>query len=427
MWDHDHELGIQYGFTPERMKSDTLNVSTPFDQPLVANYSAFYRMPLADTESIQDQMDAAGPAHFGYNEASHQFKMPPVSGRPELTFYASRSTVDTGVQFGARNPLPITNSLLQIVSQDTGENLTLNEQLGTRFSLPLRTEQEGIQSTLIFGFDFKRFRQASFNTNNFLETITFTNTQGKFSTNYVVSSAQPRRSTGVDYVPLNLELDVSDSDSWGSTSFNVDLNCNFVPGFSHDSAFGETAYSSKARSDYAVFQAGASREQTLYKDWIVSLSGNGQVANGALISNEQFPLGGMSSVRGYHEGEAYGDSGWRVSVEPRTPYLNLGMFARNVNARANGDAAASGPGDRTGAVAPLWMRASAFLDYGQVSLKAPPFGTADHVQLCGTGFGATISHGDWLNGRITFAWPLFNTPYTKAGVMQVYFGLGFQF
>jgi hemolysin activation/secretion protein/AraC-like DNA-binding protein len=427
LWDLDHEVGIQYGFTPERMKLDTLNVATPFDQPLIANYSAFYRLPLADTESIQGQMDAAGPARFGYNEASHQFKMPPVSGRPELTFYASRSTVDTGIQLTSVTPVSTGNPLLQISKQDSGENLTLNEQLGTRLSLPLRSEEEGIQASLILGFDFKRFRQASFNTNNFFETETFTNSQGKFSTNHIVSSAQPARSTGVDYVPMNVELDVSDSDSWGSSSFNASLNFNLMPGFSQDPAFSETAYSTKARADYLVFDIGASREQKVYKEWTVSLSGNGQIANGPLISNEQFPLGGMSSVRGYHEGEDYGDSGWRVSIEPHTPYLNLGMFARDVNARANGDDPKSGPGGNSGAVAPLWLRASTFVDYGQAYLRDAPTGTADRTQLCGVGFGATVSEGDWLNGRITFAWPLFDSPTTKAGVMQIFFGVGVQF
>jgi hemolysin activation/secretion protein len=176
-----------------------------------------------------------------------------------------------------------------------------------------------------------------------------------------------------------------------------------------------------------VFDIGSGREQKIYNEWTVSLSGNGQIANGPLISNEQFPLGGMSSVRGYHEGEDYGDSGWRVSIEPHTPYLNLGMFARDVNARANGDDPKSGPGGNSGAVAPLWLRASAFVDYGQAYLKDAPTGAADRTQLCGVGFGATVSEGDWLNGRITFAWPLFNSPTTKAGVMQIFFGVGVQF
>jgi len=59
---------------------------------------------------------------------------------------------------------------------------------------------------------------------------------------------------------------------------------------------------------------------------VVGLSG--QYANEPLISVEQFPLGGRYSVRGYLEGEAFGDHGWDLQVELRTPALRgfLGGF-----------------------------------------------------------------------------------------------------
>jgi len=59
---------------------------------------------------------------------------------------------------------------------------------------------------------------------------------------------------------------------------------------------------------------------------VVGLSG--QYANEPLISVEQFPLGGRYSVRGYLEGEAFGDHGWDLQVEVRTPALRgfLGGF-----------------------------------------------------------------------------------------------------
>ena len=41
------------------------------------------------------------------------------------------------------------------------------------------------------------------------------------------------------------------------------------------------------------------------------LSANGQWADGPLISNEQFAMGGLAGVRGYVDGQAYGDKGWR--------------------------------------------------------------------------------------------------------------------
>ena len=44
LWQHDHSLGVQYSFSPETYKAgDQWDF---YDRPLVANYSAFYRMPL---------------------------------------------------------------------------------------------------------------------------------------------------------------------------------------------------------------------------------------------------------------------------------------------------------------------------------------------------------------------------------------------
>ena len=52
---------------------------------------------------------------------------------------------------------------------------------------------------------------------------------------------------------------------------------------------------------------------------VVGLSG--QYADEPLVSTEQFPLGGRYSVRGYLEGEAFGDHGWDLQMEVRTPAL----------------------------------------------------------------------------------------------------------
>jgi hemolysin activation/secretion protein len=59
---------------------------------------------------------------------------------------------------------------------------------------------------------------------------------------------------------------------------------------------------------------------------VVGLSG--QYANEPLVSVEQFPLGGRYSVRGYLEGERFGDHGWDLQMEVRTPALKgfLGGF-----------------------------------------------------------------------------------------------------
>ena len=133
LWQHEHSLGVQYNFSPEAYKQgDQWDF---FDKPLVATYSAFYRLPLGNPSSIADAI-ASQPGTFGYNEATRRFNLPPPSGRPELTLYGSRATIDTGLQaLSTRNlatnlPPDVKKMEETIVQQD----LTLNDTLGFRLS-----------------------------------------------------------------------------------------------------------------------------------------------------------------------------------------------------------------------------------------------------------------------------------------------------
>jgi hemolysin activation/secretion protein/AraC-like DNA-binding protein len=306
LWDRDHQVGLQYSFTPTDFKSSTLHKTTFFDNPMIANYSAYYRMPLGTPLSVQEQINADS-LNFGYSEVTHQFRLPPVSGRPELNFYASRSTTDTGIKLLPRH-LVTQTSFITIVSQDSGEDVTLNEGFGSALSLPL-PEKMGIRSTLTLGVDFKRFRLASFNTNNFYITTVITNASGSQTIENTVSSGQPMRIQTVDYLPFNISLDLARPDKWGATLFNASVGFNVLPGFSGDKDFAQAAYNTNANSHYVKFNAGFSREQKIYKDWSVLLRGDGQWAHGPLIGNEQFAMGGLAGVRGYIDGEAYRDSG----------------------------------------------------------------------------------------------------------------------
>ena len=114
-------------------------------------------------------------------------------------------------------------------------------------------------------------------------------------------------------------------------------------------------------------------------------------------------------MRGYQDGQAYGDTGWRFTIEPQTPLCNIGMVGIE------------------GHEEPCWVRASVFLDYGQLhDLAAVPPGAPGFEQFCGTGFGFTANIGSHLDGRLTIAWPLINHPGESASG-RVYFGVGGQF
>ena len=404
LWDLEHQAGLQYSFSPEKQKLQDIYSSNPFDSPLIANYSGYYRMPLGGLPSVQEEINA-NPSSFGYSEVTHQFRLPPAAGHADLTFYASRATADTGIQYG---PLALVSSTtnITVTTQTSGENFTLNENLGTRLSLPL-PEIAGVRSTFSVGVDFKRYRLTSFNTNNFYESIE-TSISPPVFVNSTNSPGNPTRFASVDYLPFNVGLDTAIPDKLGMTFFNANVSFNVLHALSGNSDFANAAYTTNARSHYVTVNMGVSREQKIFKDWSILFRANGQWAAGPLISNEQFAMGGTMGVRGYREGEVYGDSGWRVTVEPRTPLFNLHAV------------------NRGGTAVPFLLRGSVFVDYSQIAAE-PEAGFNHVLRFCGAGFGVTGQIENHLDARFTVAWPLLGVNAITPGATRVYFGLGLQF
>jgi hemolysin activation/secretion protein/AraC-like DNA-binding protein len=443
LWNLEHQIGLQYSCAFEQFKAGNEHyVVTPLDDPLIANYSGYYRLPLGDYNSVQDRMDA-NPGHFGYDEVTHKFNVPPATGRPELTLYATRSVSDTGVQRGPKNFLVdtlATNSSgviyhpLSISTNSAGQNLTLNEGLGLKLSLPL-PQMGSLSANLSFGADYKHFRQTSYNTNENSVDVQWYDQQGQLQTDDA-PAPQPQSSvfTGVDYFPLNAGLNGSIADRLGTTFFNAAANFNVLPIYSEEShqitttnivgtnvvtststqiihghSFSSVAYTTNAHPHYVTLQLGVDRVQTLYKDWSVKLHADGQWADGPLISNEQYGMGGTAGVRGYQDGQAYGDTGWRFSIEPQTRLFKIGMVGNE------------------GHEEPCWVRASVFLDYGRIYLLAqPPPGSDGRKSFCGAGWAMTANIGSHVDGRLTVAWPLISHAGESDGV-HIYFGVGAQF
>jgi hemolysin activation/secretion protein len=111
-------------------------------------------------------------------------------------------------------------------------------------------------------------------------------------------------------------------------------------------------------------------------------------------------------VRGYTDGEAYGDTGWRVSLEPRTPLVNIGMVDGDV---------------------PFWLRGSVFMDYGEIYLLEKVSAVSQTTtRFWGAGMSLTANIGSHIDARLALAFPLLTTPGTSAGDMHVYFAVGGQ-
>ncbi len=134
LWQLDHALGVQYSASPEAYKLG--DQWKWYDQPLVANYSGFYRMPLGNPASVADIIESQ-PGAFGYDEATRRFNLPPPSGTSELNVYASRSTIDTGVQNQSPpNAIRCSRSARRLSAELVQEDLTVNNTLGFRLSAP---------------------------------------------------------------------------------------------------------------------------------------------------------------------------------------------------------------------------------------------------------------------------------------------------
>jgi hypothetical protein len=347
---------------------------------------------------------------------SHKFNLPPPSGHPELTLYASHSSSDSHLQYGPVKTI-FTNVLADIGSQFAQHMPSANDNFGAKLTVPL-DEFAGIKSTLILGADFKSYAAHMLATN-----VTFFNLYAldAYGNRVLTTNKTLRVAANSDqrlfYIPLSFGWSAYRPDKTGAFQFTVNQSVFLSALGSARTNFQVAAGNSRAGGDYTTINAGIVRQQNLPGGWMIVANANGQWASAPLISNEQFGIGGTTGVRGYREGEAYGDSGWRALLDLRAPALNVGYFPT-----------------ATGEI-PALLRCSIFTDYGQVYFldragQSP-------VSEWGAGLGFFLTAGEHFDARLTLAWALLGaapktgsttiSTQTVAGNAQAYFSVGYQF
>jgi hemolysin activation/secretion protein len=401
LWQEEHAFGIFYGFTPEERKHGDLVDNYLINRPLIANAGAYYRIPFGRVESVQQRINEAG--NFGYDEATKQFQLPPPGARPDLTFSVSGSSSDTGVNLAPQQVVSQT-PLLTIVSQDSGQDITLNRSAGANLNLP-HAFNDTRRINFSLGFDWKNSERESYNTNNFIITTVVTNAQGSQIIESRVASLQPPRITEVDYLPLNLGFSFSDVSPRATFAGSLILSANSI---GERADFQAASYTSRARAEYAKALLALNYDRKVFSGWSLLLRGNGQAATGPLISNEQFALGGVNSVRGYYEGDEYGDVGWFGSAELRTPFIAT-------------EAAV------VGGVTPVWLRGSVFLDAGQKHYLDEIPGMKQTRFIWSAGFGLSANINNRFDAKLVVGVPLVDSANTEAREPRLHFSLGGQF
>ena len=408
LWQRDHQLGVQYTMAVPDMKKED-QWPRFFDQPEVASYSGFYRIPLGSGPALREKYEHL-PIDFGYDPVTHSFRLPPPTGGMEWIAYASRSTSESPLRSG---PVTLITSqpITEVTSQVFQRDVTLNENLGSKLTIPL-PQWFGTKSSLQFGIDYKGFRMDSTSTN--LTHFTYYNVDdsGTNRVSVIKDSITPLSSEGyssIYYFPLSASLSAVRSDSRGTTAFNLNQNLFLSSLESERNRFQAVAGSRQAGGDFTTVSAGLTRDQTLGSGWSALFRANGQWASAPLVSNEQFGIGGTGGVRGYQEGEEYGDAGWRSLFDLRAPPLGMGYLPLRDSE------------------IPVNLRCSAFLDYGERYLIDPPASRKGRQSMLGTGLGFYATFGQAVDARLTMSFPLLDTPGTGAGTIRVYFSLGAQF
>jgi len=159
-----------------------------------------------------------------------------------------------------------------------------------------------------------------------------------------------------------------------------------------------------AQSNYFYFTADVKHQHKLPWGLGLALRAAGQVADGPLISYEQFSAGGAYSVRGYHETQELGDDGLMGSVELHSPQLlpEEWDFVRDAHLLAFLDGAK------------LW------------TLDALP-GTPSQVALAAVGLGMRLDVWKRVIGELDWAYPMIRAGNVGPGNQRIHFRLAYEF
>jgi hemolysin activation/secretion protein len=155
--------------------------------------------------------------------------------------------------------------------------------------------------------------------------------------------------------------------------------------------------------DYKIFRYGFNYVNQFRNEWQVRIGFNGQYTRDALVSGEQYGIGGPDTVRGYPLRELAMDKGNSTQLEFYTPDL-----AR-----------------RVGLSDSFRVRFLAFYDYGWVENNDTQ--PTDKGSLASTGVGLRLNYGKTLSLRLDFAQLLRETANLDNGSQRVSAGLALIF
>ena len=253
--------------------------------------------------------------------------------------------------------------------------------VGARYIVPLRSRGESFFHTATLGADYKDFDQSV----NLIDS-------GGFN-------------TPITYLPFTLGWDgtwLAQRESGRSRSTRIGVAFNFhLRGLVADEQeFADKRF--KGRSNYSYLRGTFSHEETWPSGWGMQARGGWQFAAQPLISNEQYAIGGVDTVRGYLESAALGETGISLSLEARTP--NQGKKIADALDE---------------------LHLLAFVDGGYVQVREP-ITAEDRFTLAGAGLGLRLKGWGGVSAGLDWAVALKDLGSTERGDSRAHFRLGYE-
>ncbi len=183
--------------------------------------------------------------------------------------------------------------------------------------------------------------------------------------------------TPIDYLAWSLQYVA------GHVGADSRWQASLGPGFAFrglgnsDKEFNAKRYG--ARANFIYLRGDAHWRRDLWLGTRAALSLSGQLTHERLISNEEFSVGGMDTVRGYYEAQVLGDNGVQASLELHSPSLSARQLGFVDDAYA-----------------------LLFIDGGAVRLQQPLPSQDQHNELSSTGWGLRL--GLWRMISLQVYW-----------------------
>ena len=204
-------------------------------------------------------------------------------------------------------------------------------------------------------------------------------------------------STPVRYLPLSILYNVVIPDGSGQTGISLGMDFNLRQASSDEENFESKR--SNSHGNYLIAKANLQRDQKL--PWGMRLSAlmDFQWSDQALISNEQYIAGGISSVRGYKENEASGDTAWHATVELQAPDIGRALNVAR------------------------WFECVPYIFYDYAYLRKIDAleGEDPNSRLAGTGVGARGYFLRWFEYQVDWAQALKDTEDIESGDQLFHF------